>query len=532
MIKKLTLLLILTLTLTACSLFDSKEEQPVPPPPEPLVGQVFLGERGQHFVPGPLALVSLETLEQTFMFYSAYDKEANILSVVKDHEQVLLSLEQGVLIQRGTKAKWGPAEFIEGSLHVTSSTFMQALGYQVYEDKGSRLVETVKKNSRVIIKQNGPVYTDESFTHINQATPQEGIWVTDIPGGVLMFDEDLNLLAVPDHQMTQSIPVSRSLEVMEVTDPLVIAWDLYGNQSQQVFNESIDVVIPKWLNITNGQGDINTLYRPIYHQNALDQGKAVWVLVNNAFDPDLTHDLLNHFAHRQTFIKQITTYALTHGLTGINMDFENMYLKDQDLYLQLVAELAVVTKANDLVLSVAVTVPGGSDNWSLVYDRTRLAEVSDLITLMSYDQYWASSPVAGPVAGFSWVEGHVEDLIKTIPAHKLALGLPFYTRVWYERFSEDIPNKMNVTSKSVFMASPQTLITDHNPVKVWDQVHGQYYYAYMDEGRIVKFWYDDEAALAKKAGLVRTYKLAGIACWSLGFERDTVWEALEKALEE
>ncbi len=118
-----------------------------------------------------------------------------------------------------------------------------------------------------------------------------------------------------------------------------------------------------------------------------------------------------------------------------------------------------------------------------------------------------------------------------VPADKLILGLPFYTRVWYERLSTEKPNKMKVRSKSVFMNVPRRLIDDNDPVRVWDEENSQYYFAYFEGDSLVKFWYDDPAAIARKAKLFKKYHLAGIACWSLGFESPEVWSSLKTVIE-
>jgi spore germination protein YaaH len=380
------------------------------------------------------------------------------------------------------------------------------------------------------VRVNGSGYTDVERSKSIKLNEVEGIWLDQENEWQLILTNKDQLVWV-DQSMITFIENEREEVVQIIPDPMLVAWDLYGNKSEQAYDESLDVVIPKWLSLKAEDGSINDLYRPLYHQNVNNQGKDLWVLVNNSFDPDLTASVLNSFEKRNFLIKQLITYVDTNKIAGINVDFENMHLLDSDVFVQFVAELNTKMKENQLVLSVAVTVPGGSDNWSIVYDRERLSEVSDYLTLMAYDQHWASSQISGPVAGYSWVDGHLEDLVKTIPAHKIMLGVPFYTRVWYESLSTEVPNQMKVKSKSVFMESPQQLIDDYNPVRVWDALNSQYYFAYFKDDQLIKFWYDDEAAIGRKAALIHKYHLAGIAAWSLGFERDTVWPVLKEVKE-
>ncbi|MCK9907282.1 glycosyl hydrolase family 18 protein, partial [Frankia sp. Cpl3] len=79
-----------------------------------------------------------------------------------------------------------------------------------------------------------------------------------------------------------------------------------------------------------------------------------------------------------------------------------------------------------------VTIKSSSDRWSRFYDRAALAKVVDYMMVMTYDEYWASSPVAGSVASLPWVEKGLQGVLEEVPNEKLILGVPFYTRLWKE----------------------------------------------------------------------------------------------------
>jgi len=49
---------------------------------------------------------------------------------------------------------------------------------------------------------------------------------------------------------------------------------------------------------------------------------------------------------------------------------------------------------------------------------------------MAYDQHWAASPVAGSTATMSWSDSSIRLLINEVPAEKVLLGIPLYTRNW------------------------------------------------------------------------------------------------------
>ncbi len=76
----------------------------------------------------------------------------------------------------------------------------------------------------------------------------------------------------------------------------------------------------------------------------------------------------------------------------------------------------------------------GSDQWSKFLDREAISKYVDYVMLMAYDEHWASSPTSGSVASIGWVERGVSESLKLIPKEKLILGVPFYTRIWTEKY--------------------------------------------------------------------------------------------------
>lgn len=312
---------------------------------------------------------------------------------------------------------------------------------------------------------------------------------------------------------------------------VIYLWDNYGSSSDYKFHESLDVVLPAWIHLKSKEGEVSTVFNEEYFQNLNSQGVDLMVMATNSFDKDMTSAVLNSYEAKTKLINALIVYMKNPKITGLNIDFENIYLKDSDAFVSFIAELSIEMKKLSKTLSVCVTVPGGSDNWSKVYDRDRLAKFSDYLTLMAYDQHWENADVSGPVASYSWVKKHLEDMIKTIPSQKIILGLPFYTRVWNETLSSTKVNSFDVSSRSLYMDSPRKIIKQNpNHVKIWDEGASQYYIAYIDSEKnsIVKFWYDDEHAVARKADLLNTHDLAGLACWAMAYETKELWEELSK----
>ena len=194
------------------------------------------------------------------------------------------------------------------------------------------------------------------------------------------------------------------------------------------------VVSPTWFYLADDDGTVGNKASHSYVNWAHERGYQVWALFSNDFNPDRTRAVLSDYDKRLNVIRQLLHYAETYRLQGINIDFENVYMEDKEKLTQFVRELTPYLHEQGLVVSIDVTIRGGSPMWSLFLDRKALGETVDYMAVMTYDQHWASSPVAGSVAELGWTEKGIADIIREdeVPPSKLLLGVPFYTYIWTE----------------------------------------------------------------------------------------------------
>lgn len=311
-----------------------------------------------------------------------------------------------------------------------------------------------------------------------------------------------------------------------------LAWQYLGQGTPDMSNapkfEGLNVISPTWFALNNSSGDIRSIADIKYTNWAHKNGYQVWALVTNDFNKDMTSQMLINPASREKAINTLIQYAKDYKLDGINVDFENMYTKDKDLFTLFVKELYQKTKQMGIVLSVDVTVIAKNSNWSESYDRKALAQVSNYIALMAYDQYWAGSPVSGSVSQLKWTEDNLKKVLLEVPKEKLLLGMPFYTRVWQEQY--DSSNKLVVTSKAVSMEYAEQLVAENKAIKTWDAVSGQYFATYNKGGVTYKIWLENESSIKLRVELASKYNLAGVASWKLGLEKPGIWDVIAAAL--
>jgi spore germination protein YaaH len=311
---------------------------------------------------------------------------------------------------------------------------------------------------------------------------------------------------------------------------------------QQVYNKNPDptqfgpmpglnVISPQWFMLADSEGNIKQTADSSFMQWAKNQNLQVWALFSNGFDPKRTTEALSTYDKRMKMIKQIVSYVQMYKLQGINIDFENVYLKDKAAFVQFVREMTPFLHEQGAVVSVDVTVRDGSETYSLFLDRKALGETVDYMMVMTYDEHWATSPTAGSVASLPWVEKGIVQIMKEdqVPSSKLLVGVPFYTRIWTETVKD---GKTTVSSKAVGMETIQNLIRDKKLTPVLDEASGQNYVEYKEgQQTTVKIWIEDELSMKKRIELVRTYDLAGVASWSRGQEKTEIWPLIKETLE-
>ncbi|TNJ62317.1 glycosyl hydrolase [Paenibacillus hemerocallicola] len=292
----------------------------------------------------------------------------------------------------------------------------------------------------------------------------------------------------------------------------------------------LNVISPTWFHILDGEGNLKNLADAAYVKWAQSQNYQVWALFSNGFDPKVTTEALATYDKRMKMIKQLLAFAQMYNLQGINIDFENVNLKDKANLTQFVREMTPLLHEQGLVVSMDVTTKSTSENWSMFYDRPALSETIDYMMVMTYDEHWAASPIAGSVASLPWVEKSIIQLLneEKVPASKLVLGVPYYTRIWTEQTKN---GKKEVSSRAVFMETIDKLIKDKGLKPTFSQESGQNYIEYTEDGKVMKVWIEDETSMKARIELVKKYDLAGVASWRRGYETANIWDVIKQTLE-
>lgn len=285
----------------------------------------------------------------------------------------------------------------------------------------------------------------------------------------------------------------------------------------------VNVISPTWFSVTDETGTISSLASADYVKLTHDAGREVWGLIDNfneAFDE--TTDLA-YASVRSRIIEQLLAEAASCGMDGINVDFENLKEAGIPHYLQFLRELTSAAHAQNLVVSVDTPVPQA---YTMYYQRGEQARFVDYMIVMAYDEHFAGSEEAGSVSSLPFVQQAVEEMTRVMPADQVICGIPFYTRVWTEKFGQSA-----ITSEVLGMDGAKNYAKENQMTETWDASLGQNVATVETSDARYTIWMEDEQSMEEKLKVIQSADLAGVAEWKLGFECADVWSLISEYIE-
>lgn len=467
-----------------------------------------------------------------------YDKSSGEVRINNDHANKVLKLnEYEAKFNSGTIDLRAPVIEKDGKIMLPIEAFIYDYDVRLRYDKDIRLLlldyrdkdyDLSKTTSETLLREGAskrsPIIKklpqgEELYVYGDKGKYYKVRMTEGYAGYVLKKDLDENFEKVSFKSTSKN-----------TSDGLInLTWDYtYAEHSEDKINQikdikGLDVIIPTWFSIRNGNGDMIDRGNQNYIKKYNDLGIDVWAYLDNSFDPEITHEALSNEKTRKKIINKTLELCKKYGMKGINIDSEHTKIDDRDYITDFVKEFRQAA-GEDFIITVDVTPQISADVTKEPYDRKALAEIADYMVVMAYDQHWGSSDKAGSVAQYKWVEGSINVLFRNIPNKKMILGVPLYTRIWKEDGGK-------VTSKTISMDEVARIIASKGLKPVWDKESQQNYIEYQENGADYKIWIEDANSLEKKVSLVNKYNLAGVGSWRLGFETSNIWDVISKELD-
>ena len=469
-----------------------------------------------------------------------YDNMYNQIITTSDVKVATLKLQEKEMSVNGSRVKiYGMATKKDGNFYLPFSELNDVYNVEVKYIKESNILTidsldrkqekaNVSKDIRVKYK---PTVFSKTVDKVKKA--DSVIVISKLNNGWAKIRTNAGVIGYTK-DITNIYTVREEMKIeKQIKEQVSLVWDYYSEYASAPDRsganiKGVNVVSPTMANIIRtGKGKLNINIGESgeqYIKWAHNNNYKVWALVSNNSYKTPTSEILNDYKLREYLISQIVNMAIKYDLDGINIDFEYMNESDRDMFSRFIIELAPRLKEYGKVLSVDVTAPDGSAEWSLCYNRNKIGKVADYIIFMAYDQYGESSTTAGTTAGANWVEANIKKFVEReeVSSEKLILGMPFYTRAWRE-------TSEGAKSNVVAMKYVDSVVPEEAERK-WNEDLKQYYVEYQKNGIDYKMWIEDEISIKAKFDLMNKYKLAGAAYWQKDMEKQSIWNVVEQEI--
>ena len=476
-----------------------------------------------------------------------YDEESNKIITTYEKKIAEIGFDENLININGSdKEIYAHAIERDGEVYLPVSEMADVYDVEIQnilETKVITMDSLDREQKRAIINKNTAVKSSSNFISrtVDRVEKGEAVIVVSTDGKFSRIrTSDGKIGIVKSNRLENEFNIRENMEdEKQVKGKINLTWDYFSEYASAPDRsgttiDGVNVVSPAFFYLdTDGELEENVgIEGQAYIEWAHNNDYKVWPMVSNAVAAneslDITSNIMNSYEKRKELIEDIVEKCVEYDLDGINIDFENMYEEDKDMYSRFIIELTPRLKEIGMVTSVDVTAPDGGETWSLCFDRNVIGDVADYIVFMAYDQNGVSSTKPGTTAGYNWINLNLIKFLQTedIDSEKIILGIPFYTRMWTTNSSGDIISRGTVDMKEIDRVLPSGV------EKTWDNELKQNYVEYMDGANKKQIWIEDVDSLKAKVSLVVENKLAGVASWRKDMESDDVWQMLKAELSE
>ena len=409
---------------------------------------------------------------------------------------------------------------------------------QVYTEWGTRQVAQLKKDTAVRLRGGvkSPILTQAAKGDTLEILEQMETWSkVKTSDSVIGYVENKRLGDITEETET---PVTDYQEpeytALTSDSKICLGWHSIGGvggndtlYSMVSGTKGMNVIAPTWFSLTDENGSIRNFGTANYVTTAHNMGLQVWGVVDNFNYANETGtaistlNMLSSTTSRQNFVRNVTDAAVSLGLDGINVDFEQLSSDCGPHYVEFIRELSIQCRNMGLVLSIANYVPF---NFNDYYRLDIQGQVADYVIIMGYDEHWHGSKDPGSVASISYVSGGLDRTLQEVPANKVVNALPFYTILWKTEGTD-------VTDEYITMNNEADFMNRAGVTAEWDEETCQNYAEWTSGNATYQIWLEDAESIAVKLNIMATKNIGGVAVWRLGYGTQAAWELINAYLQ-
>lgn len=221
------------------------------------------------------------------------------------------------------------------------------------------------------------------------------------------------------------------------------------------------------------------------------------------FDTRAVGRLLLEPAHVRHVARVVARVVTDQGWDGVNVDLESMRRRHGRGLVSLLEALRA-RLPQSAALSVDVSARTSREGYlEGGYRLGEVADVVDLVQLMTYDQHGPTWSGPGPVGGLDWQRRSVTAALEQVPAAMLDLGVAGYGYTWPRRG----------TGHTVLVRRARQLVEADGATARWRAAEGEWAARLSDGTRL---WWSDARSYAVRRDLAAELGLHGLAVWRVG----------------
>lgn len=279
--------------------------------------------------------------------------------------------------------------------------------------------------------------------------------------------------------------------------------------------------------------------------DARAQGIAVVPSILDAMPAGGMADVVTDPVSRTVHVDAIVELVEQEDFDGIDIDYEQFAFADDRVswastrpaFVAFIAELAdaLAPAGRTVTVSIPPVYDDGTTNASgyWVYDYRGLAEHVQHIRVMAYD---FSGQAAGPISPLEWVQRSIDGTVQAAGSpDKIVLGIPLYGNNVPVGTEGVCPPDALVGRTAVTIRSVDDLIERRNATPEYNATNGEWSFLYpleVTDGvtsctQTRQVNYVDSDGARARIDLAIEAGLAGVSLWALGYEDDSLWEAID-----
>lgn len=235
-------------------------------------------------------------------------------------------------------------------------------------------------------------------------------------------------------------------------------------------------------------------------------------------DPDLIHSIFDNSKRRALHRQDLVRLALQYGFDGLDVNYENLHVKDKAGYVQFIKELKDDVRQHSLKLSITVQ-PKNREKKSRgagATDWQSLCKYTDQMQIMLYNLHNCKTD-PGPMATIPWIKSIMDYGLTQCSIDRLIPVLKVSGMRWNKDQCQALQYK-NI--KPLLAVHPDI-------VKRTDEQTP--YLKYIEKGKDYTVYYEDTKSLCKKISSLSTLGYKRVTFWSLGRHDRSLTKALSNS---